>query len=274
MVRIVALNDNRCSNENFKNEHGISLYIECDGKRVLFDCGQTDIFIQNAQKLNIDLSKLDAIVLSHGDYDHGNGLKYLDTKTDLICHPDFVLTRISKRTGNDNGLNQTRDELLKKFNLIESREPYNVTDKIIFLGQIDRENDFEQGQNLPAWDENGQTYQHLDDSGIVIKTNNGLIVISGCSHSGICNTVEYAKKITGDSRVLAVMGGFHLKEIDECTLKTIEYMKNNGVQMVYLAHCTSDVVCQEFLKQMPGRATIIETGKTYEFRERTQDLDI
>ena len=66
--------------------------------------------MRNAQKLNIDLSKLDAIVLSHGDYDHGNGLKYLDTKTDLIVHPDFALTRISKRTGNDNGLNQTRDE--------------------------------------------------------------------------------------------------------------------------------------------------------------------
>jgi len=263
MVKIVVLNDNRCNNDNFECEHGISLYIEYDGKKILFDCGQTDIFIKNAQKLNIDLSKLDAIVLSHGDYDHGNGLKYLDTKTDLILHPDFALTRISKRTGNDNGLNQTRDELINKFNLIESRKPYNVTDKIIFLGQIDRKNDFEQGQNLPAWDENGETYQHLDDSGIAIKTENGLIVISGSSHSGICNTVEYAKKITGDNRVLAVMGGFHLKTVDECTEKTIEYMKQNNVQMVYLAHCTSDIVCEEFLKRMPGNTKIIKTGTEY-----------
>ena len=274
MVRIVALNDNRCSNENFGHEHGISLYIECYGKKILFDCGQTDIFMQNAKKLNIDLEKLDAIVLSHGDFDHGNGLKYLTTKTDLICHPDFELTRISKRTGNNNGLNQTREELAQKFNLIESREPYNISDEIIFLGQIDRENEFERGQNLPAWDENGETYEHLDDSGLVIKTENGLIVLSGCSHSGICNTVEYAKKITGDNRVLAVMGGFHLKAVDECTTKTIEYMKQNNVQMVYLAHCTSDIVCEEFLKQMPGRATIIETGKEYNLRDKSMEIEI
>lgn len=111
---------------------------------------------KNAKKLNIDLTKLNAIVLSHGDYDHGNGLKYLDVKTDLICHPDFMLTRISRRTGNDNGLNQTREELQRKFNLVETKEPYNINDEITFLGQIERNNDFEKEKNLPATDENGK----------------------------------------------------------------------------------------------------------------------
>ena len=263
MVRIVVLNDNRCNNNEYEFEHGISLFIECYGKKVLFDSGQTEIFINNAKKLNIDLKKLDAIVLSHGDFDHGNGLKYLNTKTDLICHPDFMLTRISRRTGNNNGLNQTREELARRFNLIESREPYNINDKIIFLGQIERNNDFEKGQNLAAFDENGEVYQHLDDSGFAIKTEKGLIVISACSHSGICNTVEYAKKITNTDKILAVMGGFHLKEVNECTLKTIEYMKQTNVQKVYLAHCTSDVVCEEFLRQMPEKTEIIKTGIEY-----------
>jgi len=264
MVRIVVLNDNRCDNDNFEFEHGISLFIECYGKKVLFDCGQTDIFMKNAEKLNIDIDNLDAIILSHGDYDHGNGLKYFNKKVNLICHPDFMLTRISRRTGNNNGLNQTKEELIKKFNLIETREPFYISNEIIFLGQIERKNNFEQGKNLPAFDENGNIYQHLDDSGIVIKTEKGLIVISGCSHSGICNTVEYAKKITNDNRILAVMGGFHLKEVDECTTKTIDYMKQNNVQNVYLAHCTSDIVCQEFVKQIPQIAQMIKTGMTYE----------
>ena len=91
MVKIYVLNDNRCSNNKFENEHGMSLYIECDNKKVLFDAGQTDIFIKNAQKFNINLNDVDAIVLSHGDYDHGNGLKYLNIKAKLICHPDYVL---------------------------------------------------------------------------------------------------------------------------------------------------------------------------------------
>ena len=264
MLKITVLNDDRCENDTFKCEHGISLYIECNEKKILFDAGQTDIFIENARKLGVDLTKIDAIVLSHGDYDHGNGLKEIDLKTDLICHPDFKLKRISRRTGSYSGLNQTEKELQEKFNLIETKQPYNVSDDIIFLGEIERNNDFEKGKNLPATDENGNTYQHLDDSGIVIKTKDGIIVISGCSHSGICNTVEYAKKITNDDRVLAVMGGFHLKEIDECTSKTIEYMKDN-VQSIYLAHCTSDIVCQEFEKQIPDKTYIIKTGMSYEF---------
>ena len=76
MLKISVLNDNRCEDKKFECEHGISLFIEYDGKRVLFDCGQTNIFMKNAKKLNIDLDEIDAIVLSHGDYDHGNGLKY------------------------------------------------------------------------------------------------------------------------------------------------------------------------------------------------------
>jgi len=263
MVRIVVLNDNRCDNDNFEFEHGISLFIECYKNKVLFDCGQTDIFMKNSKNFNIDLNELDAIILSHGDYDHGNGLKYLNVKTDLICHPDFMLTRISRRTGNNNGLNQTKEELVKGFNLIETRKPFYISDEIIFLGQIERNNNFEKGQNLPAFDENGEIYQHLDDSGLVIKTENGLIVISGCSHSGICNTVEYAKKITNENRILAVMGGFHLKEVNECTIKTIDYMKQNNVQKIYLAHCISDDVCREFEKCMPYKVKIIKVGEEY-----------
>lgn len=264
MIRISILNDNRCDNNEYECEHGISFFIEYYDKKILFDCGQTDIFIKNAKKLNIDINKLDAIVLSHGDYDHGNGLKYLNNKTDLICHPDFDVTRISKRTGNNNGLNQTREELQKRFNLIVSKEPYYISDKVIFLGEIERKNNFESGKNLPAYDKNGNTYTHLDDSGLVIETEEGLIVFSGCAHSGICNTIEYAKKITGNNRISMVIGGFHLKKIDEQTISTVNYMKNNNVKKVMLAHCTSDVVCDYFLSKLPNETVIIKTGKIYE----------
>lgn len=268
MVKITVLNDNRKLNDSFENEHGLSLLIEVDGKTILMDAGQTEIYKNNAKMLGIDLDKVTSIVLSHGDYDHGNGLKYFDKKVDLICHPNCSCYRKSKRTGKFDGLNQTEEELKQKFNLHKSSTPYSVSENVIFLGEITRENDFEVG-NLPMTNEEGQDYVHLDDSGIVIKTGEGLIVISGCAHSGICNTIEYAKKITGDDRVLSVIGGFHLKEVDERTLKTIEYMKQNNVKSIYLAHCTSDVVCQEFVKQMPEIARVMKTGMTYEFREKS-----
>ena len=269
MVKITVLNDNRKINDEFESEHGLSLLIEAYGKRILMDAGQTEIYKANARRLGINLDTIESIVLSHGDYDHGNGLKYFDKKVDLICHPNCNSYRKSKRTGKFDGLNQTEEELESKFSVKKSAKPYNITDNVIFLGQIERENDFE-GNNLPMIDETGEDYNHLDDSGIVIKTEKGLIVISGCAHSGICNTIEYAKKITGEDRVLSVIGGFHLKEINENTLKTIEYMKQNGIGSIYLAHCTSDIVCQEFMRQMPEKTRVMKTGMTYKLEDREQ----
>ena len=265
MIKITVLNDDRCNNKNLECEHGLSLLIEDNKRKVLFDTGQTDIYLKNASKLGININDIESIVLSHGDYDHGNGLKYFTRKVNLICHPDFIKDRISKRTGKFDGLNENLTEIKNKFNLITTNNPYNVTGNIIYLGEIERLNDFEKGKNLPMTDEFGKTYGHLDDSGIVIKTNNGIIVISGCAHSGICNTIEYAKKITNSNNVLAVIGGFHLKEVDEQTEKTIKYMKDNNIKHILVAHCTSDIVCAEFKKEFSNETVIVETGKTYEF---------
>ncbi len=167
--------------------------------------------------------------------------------------------RVSKRTGKFAGLNQTKDEINKKFNLILTKEPYNLSDNIIFLGEIERNNDFEKEDNLPSIDEMGKTYKHFDDSGIVIKIPKGIIVISGCSHSGICNIIEYAKKVTNMEKVFAVIGGFHLKELNNQTNKTIDYFINNNIGNIYLAHCTSDIVCEEFKKRIPKNVKIISS---------------
>jgi 7,8-dihydropterin-6-yl-methyl-4-(beta-D-ribofuranosyl)aminobenzene 5'-phosphate synthase len=260
-VKITALSDNRTSNYEFECEHGLSLLIEVENKKILMDTGQSQIYKNNAIKLGINLNDVDYIVLSHGDYDHGNGLKYFDKKVELICHPYFSCYRISKRTGKFDGLNQTREELNKRFLLKESKDPYSITENIIFLGQIERKNSNE--INLPMIDEKGNDYEHLDDSGLAIKTEKGLVIISGCAHSGICNTVEYAKKITGENNILAVVGGFHLKEVNENTIKTMEYMKNNDVKNIFLAHCTSDVVCNAFSECFPDSVKIIKVGLEY-----------
>ena len=177
----------------------------------------------------------------------------------------FTKNRISKRTGKFDGLNESLEEIKSKFILITTKKPYNISDNITYLGEIEKTTDFEKGKNLPMIDENGEVYSHLDDSGIAIKLHNSIIVISGCAHSGICNTVEYAKKITKCNNVLAVMGGFHLKEIDEQAKKTIKYMKDNNIKHILVAHCTSDTVCTEFKKELPNETEIVETGKTYVF---------
>ena len=271
MVKIVILNDDRCDSAKFAHIHGFSAWIDVDGFKFLFDVGQEDCFIQNANILGIDLNQVKCIVLSHGDYDHGNGLKFLklNRTVPLICHPDFELYRKSKRTGNFDGLNQTKEELSKKYDIQLSRKSFEVSNNLYFLGQIKR-NSFETA-NLPMVDENGNDYQHLDDTGVAIKTKAGIIVVAGCSHSGICNIVSQAQRVSGDKRVLAVVGGFHLKKINEQTDKTIEFFLKNKVQNIILGHCTSNEVCEYFKQKLGGKINveIISTGSEFEFDEKT-----
>ena len=263
-MKIHVLNDDRTSCLDYKCEHGLSLLIEMDNKKILFDAGQSDLFIFNASKMNVKISDIDCIVLSHGDYDHGNGLKFLniDKKIDLYAHEDIFKNRISKRTGKYDGLNQTRKEIENKYNLHLTKKYKEISDNIIFLGEIEHTLDFE-SRKLPMVDEKSNDYRHFDDTGIALKTPLGLIIVSGCSHSGICNTIEYAKKICKCNSIYAVIGGFHLKKVTEETLKTINYFRENDVKKILLAHCTSDEVCEEFVKAFPSRATVIKTGEIY-----------
>ena len=268
MVKIFILNDDRCSSGEFSHIHGFSAWVDVDGYKFLFDAGQEDCFMKNAARLGLDLDRIQCVVLSHGDYDHGNGLKFLNLKrrVPLFCHPDFELYRKSKRTGNFDGLNQTQEELSQKYDIKLCKEWFEISKGIYFLGQIERNTNFETG-NLPMTDETGKDYPHFDDSGVAIIAKDGLIVIAGCSHSGICNIVSHAQKVTGVEKVLAVIGGFHLKKVNEQTEKTMEFFERTKVKHLVLGHCTSDEVCDYFKEKLSGKidVKIIETGSKIEF---------
>ena len=251
MVKITVLSDNRAKGK-FLHEHGLSFYIKTDTNRgTLFDTGPSDIFLKNAETLGIDINSVDAIVLSHGHWDHGDGLSLLTDKT-LICHPGCFIKRYRKRDDSYIGLNISLDEIHKRFDLILSNEPYQIFEDVIFLGEIPRENSFE-AKNTPFYQVRKEDDFVLDDSGLAIISNSGLIVVSGCAHSGICNTVEYAKKVSGIEKVHAVIGGFHLKKVNDATLKTIEYFKNNKIENVYPCHCVKDCVMEVFSEHFPNK---------------------
>lgn len=148
------------------------------------------------------------------------------------------------------GINENREELKNKFELIETKDPYKIYNNIWFLGQIDRK--FEVPvKNLPTVLKNEEIDYLKDDcGGIVVKLDKGIIVFSSCSHSGVNNIVEQAKKVTGEDRVVAVVGGFHLKTIDPYTEEIVQYFKDNNIERAYIGHCTSDEVIEYFIKQL------------------------
>ncbi|WP_421920799.1 MBL fold metallo-hydrolase [Marinifilum sp.] len=243
-MRIKVLLDNTAL-DGFVSVHGFSLIVEADEK-ILFDVGPNDLFLDNARRLTEDLSDIEYVVLSHGHWDHGNGLLHLSGK-ELLLHPDCFITRYRKRNNTPVGLSKSKEELSKNYKIKESKHPYQISENMVFLGEIPRNNDFE-SQVSPFLLPDGSPDFVPDDSAIAITMDKGLVVISGCAHAGICNTVDYAQKVCKCNEVYAVLGGFHLKEIDELTSKTIDYLHSKNIKFLGPTHCTSFKVRDEFAK--------------------------
>jgi 7,8-dihydropterin-6-yl-methyl-4-(beta-D-ribofuranosyl)aminobenzene 5'-phosphate synthase len=217
-------------------EHGLSYFIEHHGTRILFDTGQSNLFLLNAAIMNIDVMNSDAIVLSHGHFDHGNGLDCL-AGGKLICHPGCFVKRYRGRDHSYVGLKNTQEQFSERFNLITTAVPKHLDERIIFLGEIPRMTSFE-SRDTPYSFEDGSPDFIVDDSAVAFLLNEGLFVITGCGHSGIVNILEHARNVTREDRLFGVMGGFHLKKNDEQTKETISYLKKNRVKHVYPSHCT------------------------------------
>ena len=247
--------------DGFLSEHGLSFLLEEDGKKILFDTGASDVFLKNAHRMGIDLKEVDSIVLSHGHWDHGNGLQHISGKP-LLCHPGCFQKRYRKLGEENIGMALERDELEERFKVKTSREPVKLSEHLWFLGEIPRLNDFE-AKTTKYLLEDGSPDFIMDDSGLAVITEKGLLVISGCAHSGICNMVEHAKKVTGMDRVEAVIGGFHLKVVNQQTRQTVQWMKDAGVPQLLPSHCTMGPALELFL-ELPGSAELL-AGSTLHF---------
>lgn len=235
-MKLSVLTENTAGGE-FLAEHGLSYFIEHDDQKILFDTGHTDVFLKNAIKLGIDIDRtVETIVLSHGHWDHGNGLKYLDNKV-LITHPSAFIKRFRKKDKSNIGLALSKQELEQKFQLILSHEPFKISENIFFLGEIPRMMGFE-AKSTGFTDENGNPDYVPDDSALVTIQHSGLSIVTGCSHSGICNIIEHARNVTGIQKVNAVIGGFHLKHNNQQTQETVLYFKNHNIENIFPSHCT------------------------------------
>ncbi len=260
-LKIIILTENVAGGK-FLAEHGLSYLVEIDAQQILFDTGHSDVFLKNALKLGIDIQKdVQTVVLSHGHWDHGDGLQFIEGKK-LITHPASFIKRFRKVDNSTVGLSLSRDEMRKRFDLTESKEPVQITENLVFLGEIPRVNSFE-SQTTTFVTETGEPDFIPDDSALAAIINNELIVITGCSHSGICNICEYAKTVTGIDKISAVIGGFHLKRNNLQTQKTVAYFKKNAIKRVLPSHCTELPALAVFYDNFEIEQ--IKTGMTFEF---------
>ncbi len=223
-VKITILCENETSKRAARfcrSEWGFSAFVETEETCILFDTGHTSLYKQNANALGIDLNRSDFVVLSHHHWDHTSGMlsHEFTEKKKLILHPD-ILNKVAEEKAN---------LFNRDFEIIATKTSLEFAPDIFYLGQIPRKMSFERG------DHKGDSM--LDDSAIAIKTAKGLVVLTGCSHAGICNICEQAKEVTGQE-LYAVVGGFHLTQKNQATVrKTIEYFKGENIEHIYPMHC-------------------------------------
>lgn len=223
-MKITILTENNSRIDNYVlAEPGLSLLIEIDSKKILFDTGYSDVFLQNAKTLNINLSDITDIVISHGHNDHTRGLQFLNLDNKDIkftAHPNIFDTKVGEDKINYVCL-ITKEELAKRYNLNLTKNPYWISENLCFLGEI----------------ENNKS-ENIDDSALAYKTEKGLFIITGCSHSGIINILDYAKKVTGINQVYGILGGFHLLFKSDIEIEEIaQIFKNEQIQYLAPCHC-------------------------------------
>jgi len=256
MKLTVLADNNTLTDHYFEGEPGLSFLIETEGRKILFDTGYSDVFIRNAQKMDIGFLDLNYIVLSHGHLDHTWGLVHLVRyfteaaiekkqagKPELIAHP-FCFYPKQKLPLQNNGSLLDEVEVRRQFPVNLSSRPVWITEDLVFLGEIPRKFTFEhtdpEKRRICHPDGRVEPDDLLDDSALAMRSSAGLVIITGCSHAGICNITEYARIVCGESRVVDIIGGLHLLDADgERLEKTGRYLGSLGLKALHACHCTS-----------------------------------
>jgi 7,8-dihydropterin-6-yl-methyl-4-(beta-D-ribofuranosyl)aminobenzene 5'-phosphate synthase len=260
-LRIITLSENTAGRGNLLAEWGLSILVETEKTSVLLDAGSSISAAHNVDALGIDLNKIDKIVLSHGHYDHTGGLRQLLQKmkknVEIIAHPHIWQAKYARRNDEPDryiGIPFQRNELESlgaTFNL--TAEPVKIDDSIMTTGEIPMVTSFEQvDAGLFVRDDTGwQPDKIMDDQALIGNTESGLVIILGCAHRGIINTLYHARQLTGRETIYAVVGGSHLINTSEERLwQTVDALRELHIQRLGLCHCTdlpaASVLAQEF----------------------------
>jgi len=269
---ITSLMDDYCPRRGLQGEHGLSLFIKTDGKRILFDTGQGPAFIDNARLLGVDLSSIDAVILSHGHYDHGGGLRSLyeafgDSAPPFFAGRDFDSYRFSRGKDGLREIGIPRPILPTGSPMaiaITSLKP--LAQGIFILPAVDRVDGTTSSKRFVLRMDGNESLDDFDDElSLVIDTPSGLAVVAGCAHRGITNILDAARMAFPERPLAAAIGGFHLVDAsDEEMEATARAIAASSPGLVACSHCTGMKGFSALSKAMPGKTVWLACGMTIE----------
>jgi 7,8-dihydropterin-6-yl-methyl-4-(beta-D-ribofuranosyl)aminobenzene 5'-phosphate synthase len=278
--RALPLKDGEIKN-SILAEHGFSALVSIsagsESRSILFDFGFSEKGAAvNADTLAADLSKVEALVLSHGHMDHFGGLLSLVEKVgkkniELVLHPTAFRKPRYIKVSEDSKIklpSLTGEKIAEAdISLVASKDPRALLDGLLlFLGEIPKKTEFEKGfPRMYFDDEDGQSkWDPIEDDSAIVACvrGKGLVILSGCAHSGIINTVKYAQEVTGINKLYVVMGGFHLTGADfEPVIEpTTEALKALDPEYVIPTHCTGRKAVMHIEKEMPDKFLLNMSG--------------
>lgn len=261
MLHITVIVDNTPNSDipELESEHGLSMLIECDGKKILCDTGKSDLFAKNAEVLGISLGAVNAAFMSHGHNDHTGGLrKFLETNadapvyasSDIFGHRFFSSRHANKRDiSSDENL---KDEYRNRFVYVD--ENRWISDNIAIVKNSCSRFDKPVGNlHLTSATNGCETRDDFcHELALVFKTEKGLVIVSSCSHNGAMNIIKSCMDFTGEKRVCAFVGGLHFVDCNKTEREVATFNSDTAEEVpdtvFYTGHCTSDKA-KDFLRQ-------------------------
>ncbi|MGM0600106.1 MAG: MBL fold metallo-hydrolase [Candidatus Rifleibacteriota bacterium] len=250
--KLTIISDNKAL-PGFQAEHGYSVLVESRDFRLLFDTGQGEAFNQNLEKLNIDLTSINCLALSHGHYDHTGGVATFfnrNKSAPVYCLQGANKKRYSRKESGRMkyiGMPEEARRLFshndpKRLRIISSDESFELTPGIGISGPVKRTTEFEKPEPYFFLDEQAIVHDPIkDDLSLWLDTSQGLVILCGCCHAGLINTIKTIRQRTGKQKIHAIIGGLHLAKASKQKLKAV-FSELNSIkpQFIMPAHCTGD----------------------------------
>jgi 7,8-dihydropterin-6-yl-methyl-4-(beta-D-ribofuranosyl)aminobenzene 5'-phosphate synthase len=274
-VHITTIVDNIAQKPSLLVEHGLALWIDVEGTHVLFDTGQGAALAHNANALGVSIPTAHHIVLSHGHYDHSGGLDQamaMAPQATVWIHPEATRDRYSIRESGQAHAIGMPEKVRKTIELDSARihwtrEPTRLTSEIGMTGSIPRETDFEDAGGAFFLDVSGRDRDDIvDDQALWVVTPSGIVVVTGCAHSGVINTVRYILKINPERRLRAVIGGLHLVQASaERLAATAAALREMAPTEIHSGHCTGGRGLSFLRENLRGVSFPLQAGSVIRF---------
>ncbi len=275
MIWITYLVENTVYGPGLQAEHGLAVHLVVGRHQLLFDTGQSELVLANADRLGVALREVEMIAFSHGHYDHTGGLEAvcrLAPRARLHLHPAALAPKYGGNpdgTSRPIGLPERTRRILEapEPGWVSTRTPTALSDRVFLTGEIPRVTPFEDVGGAFFLDADCRQPDLLvDDQALCVDTSEGVVVLLGCGHAGVVNTLLHVEKLTGGRRIRAVLGGLHLLQAKPERLQaTLEALRARDLQTLVPAHCTGAAATARLWAAFPERISVGSVGSRFQF---------